>query len=301
MRRVTSPSHRAFAEGRSDGDRVFSGEDLTGSPGISEPAGRPRKPRCIPDAGGLRAISRAAMVLRALGAHRSGLTLSELADVTALPMSTCHRLVAALDQEGLVLAQPRGRIFLGPAMTQHSVAGQTLLAPEIRHAMQMLSSQLDETVDVAVLDGHAICFIAQSRAGERLRPVSSVGVRFPLHCTGSGKAFLASMGRSRAAALLPTRLPRLTAHSVTSRRALWRELADVQSTGVGFDREEHHLGIASLATLIPDSHGRTVAMSVVVPAVRFCGRESDLAAALLSTSALARQHATSARRNSAPV
>jgi DNA-binding IclR family transcriptional regulator len=251
--------------------------------------------------GGLQTVGRTAAVLRALIAHPEGLTLSELAAAVALPVSSVHRLVTALDAEGLVRAQPRGRIFLGPLITQRPAEDEAVLAPEVREAVRALSAATQETVDVAVLDGDAIRFVAQAPGGGRLRAVSSVGVRLPLHCTGMGKAFLSRMDRAEASARLPRRLPRLTAHGLTSRRALWRELEDVRATGVGFDREEHHLGIAAAATLVDDSAGTTVALGLVVPAVRFHGREERLVAALLAVAGAAQRRANSAARKSAPV
>lgn len=247
----------------------------------------------------LQTVGRTAAVLRALIAHRAGLTLSELAAVIGLPVSSLHRLVVALDEEGLVRAQPRGRIFLGPLITQMAAEGAATLAGEVRDAVRALASSVNETVDVAVLDGDALRFVAQTPGAGRLRAVSCVGVRFPLHCTGSGKAFLARMGRQQASALLPTRLPALTAHTLTSRRALWRELDEVRSTGVGFDREEHHLGIASLAAVVTDSRGTDIAISVVAPAVRFYDRERQLADGVLAAVAIVERRANSARRKSA--
>lgn len=250
---------------------------------------------------GLQTVSRTAAILRALIAHRTGLTLSELAAVVDLPISSVHRLVAALDEEGLLRAQPRGRIFLGPLITQLAPEDEAVLMPEVRDAMRALSAAVQETVDVAVLDGNAIRFVAQTAAGGLLRAVSSVGVRFPLHCTGSGKVFLARMGRAEAGALLPARLPRMTAHSLTSRRELWRELDEVRATGIGFDREEHHLGIASLATLMVDSCGTTLALSVVVPALRFYEREPELAKAVRAVATAAERRAVSGQRKSLAV
>jgi DNA-binding IclR family transcriptional regulator len=243
-------------------------------------------------------VTRTADVLRALTAARGGLTLSELAAAVALPASSVHRLVAALDEEGLVRAQPRGRIFLGPLITQRPSEGEVVPANEVREMMRGLSCNLQETVDVAILDGSSIRFVAQSTVGERFRAVSAVGVRFPLYCTSSGKAFLARMGRDRAAVLLPGRLKRHTARTMTSRRALWRELEEVRRYGVGFDREEHRMGIASLATLVTDSCGLTVAISVVTPAVRFYDREEELSAAVLAAAAAVRQRLVSAGRKS---
>ncbi len=250
--------------------------------------------------GGVRTIARAAKVLRALSDAPDGLTLSELSGSVELPVSTVHRLISALDDEGLVRAQPRGRIFLGPLMMDTSRGFETALDEEVNHVMRDLSAALQETVDVAVLDGAWLRFVAQCSASGTLRAVSSVGVVFPLHCTGSGKAFLARMSRREAASLLPKRLSRLTSRTITSRRTLWGELDEVRVTGIGFDREEHHMGIASVATVVPDARGADLAISVVVPAARFYRREEVLVARLRRAADEVRRRNVSARRKSAP-
>jgi DNA-binding IclR family transcriptional regulator len=242
-------------------------------------AGRPRKD---PTAG-LQQVARAASVLRALAGHREGLTLSALASATGLPLSSTHRLVAALDEEQLVRWQPRGRIFLGPFVTQIARAGEPIVGPDVHALMRVLAQRTQETVDLSLLDGDAIRFVAQYEGEWSLRAVSSVGVRFPLHCTGSGKAFLAGMSWSEATALLPRRLPRLTGHTTTQRRALRQELDEVRRTGLGFDREEHHLGICSIGTVVSDMRGTPVAISLVVPADRYAARETELVATLRET------------------
>ena len=236
-----------------------------------------------PPQSGLQSVARTARVLRALARHREGLTLSELATETGLPLSSTHRLVAALDDEQFVRWQPRGRIFLGPLVTQVARAGEAIVGADVHVLMRVLAKRTQETVDLSLLDGDAIRFVAQYEGEGALRAVSSVGVRFPLHCTGSGQAFLARMSWREANALLPRRLPRLTAHTTTQRRALRRELDAVRRTGLGFDREEHHLGICSVAAVVTDMRATPVAVSLVVPALRYAEREAELVAALRET------------------
>jgi DNA-binding IclR family transcriptional regulator len=252
----------------------------------------PRAERSPP--GALQSVARTAAVLRALAGHREGLTLSVLAAEVGLPLSSTHRLVAALDEEDLVRWQPRGRIFLGPLVTQIARAGEPVVGGDVHDVMRALARRTQETVDLSLMDGDGIRFVAQCEGeGETaLRAVSSVGVRFPLHCTGAGKAFLARMRWTDANALLPRRLPRMTAHTLTQRQALRRELDATWRTGLGYDREEHHLGICSVAAIVADVRATPVAVSLVVPAARFAAREPELVAALRETVAA---HAMRAR------
>lgn len=229
---------------------------------------------------GVQSIARAAAVLRALGAAPEGLALGELAAAVALPKSTVHRLVQALAAEDLARAPAGGRIRLGPGLARLGAAAQDALADTLRLPLQDLRRELDETADLAVLDGAGVRFIDQAPAPHRLRAVSAVGSTFPLHCTANGKALLAALGDDAVRDLLPARLPRFTAATITARDALLADLARVRRTGVAVDREEHTDGICAVAAAICDADGPVAAFSVPVPTQRFRGNERRYGAAV---------------------
>lgn len=229
---------------------------------------------------GVQAIARAAEILRALGSVPEGLGISEVAAATELPKSTVHRLVTALAAEQLVSHDKDGRVRLGSAIARLGLVSRDAIGGLLRPTLAGLRSQLDETVDLAVLDGSAVRFIDQIPAPQRLRAMSSVGELFPLHCTANGKALLAALPRVQVEALLPARLERFTPRTIASRPKLLAELAGVAKRGVAFDREEHTEGICAVGATIGGAEGALVALSVPVPAPRFYGREEELAAAV---------------------
>lgn len=229
---------------------------------------------------GVQAIARAGSILRALEASPAGLGTSELAAATGLPKSTVHRLVAALAEEDLVAQGGDGRARLGSGITRLATAGREALSERLRPIVLDLRRRLDETVDLAVLDGAAVRFVDQVPAPRRLRATSAVGELFPLHCTANGKALLAAMAPEQVEALLPARLERFTAVTIASRTELLAELEQVREAGLAFDREEHTEGICAVGVAIGANSG--AAISVPVPAQRFYGREEELAAAVRS-------------------
>ncbi|HWA55250.1 MAG TPA: IclR family transcriptional regulator [Solirubrobacterales bacterium] len=230
---------------------------------------------------GVQAIARAAAILRALEEEPQGLGISELATVTALPKSTVHRLVTALAAERLASQDGEGRVRLGSAVARLGAASREALAEQLRPVLVDLRRRLDETVDLAVLDGVAVRFVEQVPAPRRLRAMSSVGELFPLHCTANGKALLAAMPTEQVEALLPARLERFTPQTITSRKKLLEELARVGETGVALDRGEHTEGICAVGAVVSGDGGNPLAaISVPVPAPRFYGREEELAAAI---------------------
>ena len=159
-------------------------------------------------ASGVQVISRAAEILRALQSAPGGLSQAELASRIGLARSTVHRILATLEQEGLVASgQPRGRYRLGPEITLMADAARRALVTHIRPLLEQLSRRLDETVDLSVLDHNQATFVDQVVANHRLRAVSAVGESFPLHCTANGKAFLAAMPNAMVNAVLPRHPP----------------------------------------------------------------------------------------------
>ncbi len=211
------------------------------------------------------------------------LSQAELATRIGLARSTVHRILATLEQEGLVAsAQPRGRYRLGPEITLMAEAARRALVTHIRPLLEQLSRRLDETVDLSVLDHNHATFVDQVVANHRLRAVSAVGESFPLHCTANGKAFLAAMPNGAANAALAATLPALTRHTITSPDVLRKELELVREEGVAYDREEHTEGICAVGAVLQEVGGQLVAVSVPMPVQRFYGREPELAAALLS-------------------
>jgi DNA-binding IclR family transcriptional regulator len=223
--------------------------------------------------GGVQVLGRAAAVLRAIHEHPEGMSLSEIATAVGLPRSTIHRLTSALAHEGFVeAASPRGRLRLGPEIGRLARGSRPELREQLRPFLEMLAAELGETVDCAVLDGHQMRFIDQIPAPHRLRAVSAVGARFPLHCTANGKAALALMGREHAQLIIPARLERFTPTTITRRSELLAELDLIAESGVAFDHEEHSEGICAAGIAISDFSRRISAVSVPMPAQRFTGR-----------------------------
>jgi len=81
----------------------------------------------------------------------------------------------------------------------------------------------------------------------------------PIHCTASGKLFLAMMEPERRRRLLDTlNLSALTEKTITSRSRLETELAETASRGYGTDDEEFILGLVAIAVPVTDAKGRLV-------------------------------------------
>lgn len=233
----------------------------------------------------IKVIARAAAVLRALSGHPQGVSLSELAEQVELPRSTIHRIVSALAAEDLVISSQAGRLRLGPGLIRLAAAERLDLRAEVRPHLEELSARLNETVDLAVLEGDSVLFLDQVAAAQRLRAVSAVGSVFPAYCTANGKALLAELPLGVVQKLLPSRLPQRTPNTITTRGKLEAELKTIRRQGYAVDREEHAVGICAVGVTIRDSFGTEMAVTVPLPTQRFIGREAEISEGLRATSA----------------
>jgi DNA-binding IclR family transcriptional regulator len=230
---------------------------------------------------GVQVVARVAQVLRCLSSEPDGLTLSELSVRTGLARSTAHRLIAALAEEGFVEIAPHGLLFIGPALVRIVVTSGRDLRQVVAPYLERLSREVHETVDLAVLDDGHVLFIDHHTARRDLRVVAEIGARLPLHSTASGKALLAALAPDEVNRLLPKRLTRATANTITNRRALLAELAQAGATGLAYDREEQTAGIAAIGTAVRVGVGGLVAITVVLPVARLALEEKHIVAALL--------------------
>jgi DNA-binding IclR family transcriptional regulator len=232
---------------------------------------------------GVQVLARAATILRLLAADSSGgLTFSELVARSGLPRTTVHRIRGALEHEDFVSTDAAtGRLHLGPGIMRLAMARRDL-PTVVRPYLEQLSRELNETVDLAVLDGVHVLFIAQQPAPQRsLMVVSRVGARFPAYCTANGKALLAQLPMEEIRRRLPKRLETPVPHAPVSRRALLAELEEVRAGGLAYDCEEHRTGICGIGVAITDIDGSSASISVPMPAVRFREDPDTVAAALL--------------------
>lgn len=218
-------------------------------------------------------LRRAAAALDEIATEPGRLRLVDLGARLGLPKSTVRRLMVGLTDVGLATVDSAGRFGLGARLLALTSADSAQLAARFRPALERLAAQTGETVDLSVLRGRQMWFVDQVESAHRLRAVSAVGVRFPLHDTANGKAALARLDEPAAEAVLAD------LDSDTAAR-LRTELGDIRAGGIAYDRDEHTVGIsaAGIAGRVPGGH--IVAVSVPAPTERFVAGEQAIVAAL---------------------
>jgi len=173
------------------------------------------------------------------------------------------RLLGAMQRAGYVAATPTENGFVhGPQAT--SLALATLRACAFTRAcravLTKLVGTLGETCNLTAPDGDRVVYMERVETSEPLRLFFAVGSHVPMHCTASGKLFLASMNRlerSRVLARLP--LTRNTPRTLTDPARLEAELERLAARGIGIDNEEFVRGMSAVAVPVRDGEDRVVA------------------------------------------
>ena len=221
---------------------------------------------------GIEVLNRAVDILEAFThAPTPTLRLADLAQRTGLPKATLHRLLAALEVQGLVERTDGGhqlgiRLF---ELGEH-VPRKTRLREAALPFMQDLFEATHDTVHLGVLEGTEVVYLERIRGHRSGTLPSRVGGRLPAYCTGVGKAMLAYLPpEALEAALARQSFHRFTPHTLASRAALLEELEAIRKRGHAWDAEEHEAGIICCAVPILSRRGRVMgALSVTSTTAR---------------------------------
>jgi DNA-binding IclR family transcriptional regulator len=125
--------------------------------------------------------------------------------------------------------------------------------------LQSVVDAVGETCNFTALSGDEVIYLDRVEARWPLRLHLEPGSRVPMHCTASGKLFLASMEAERRKRMLDSlTLTGMTERTVTSRDRLEQEIAEIVARGYSTDDEEFILGLIAVAVPVTDAKGRVI-------------------------------------------
>lgn len=202
-------------------------------------------------------------VLDALAEYRDGLRLSDLVELLGLSKSTAHRLLSTLRELGVVTKDgEEGRYLLGSRLALYAqTSGHPhtgLIAPFYATA-ERIRDRHDETIQLAVLSGAEVTFVAYVETTQPVRLFARVGRRLPAHASASGKAILAFRDSSALAPVLDAGLARLTDRTLTEEDRFQTELETIRSHGWATEIEESSRNLSCFSVPVLDASGSAVA------------------------------------------
>lgn len=238
------------------------------------------------------ATLRAVAVLEIIVRADRPVSLTEVMAEVALPKPTVYRILTLLEHSGLLLREPDGKRYtVGPRLARFGA--EILMNSSVRgsrHAiLQRLVGDIGETCNFTMLDGSEVVYLDRVETAWPLRMNLQPGSRVPLHCTASGKVFLAMLSRARRAKLLDNLpLQRYTENTITDRRKLEQELDRIRRDKVSTDNEEYLAGLVCVAVPVLSRSGKPCAsVAVHAPIARMSMDQALAHVAALRRAAIA--------------
>ncbi|WP_163509458.1 IclR family transcriptional regulator [Fodinicola acaciae] len=235
-------------------------------------------------------LARGLLLLDAFGEADTELTLAQLAARTGLPKPTAHRLVNGLAEWGGV-ERTAGGYRLGMKLFElgHRVPRRRDLREAALPYLEDLYEATHENIHLAVPDGVHTLFVEKLN-GHRSTPIlSGAGGRMPVHCTATGKTFLALGPPEWFRQAVSAGLTRHTPRTIVMPGLLQRDLARVVERGYGVNHEEAEVGVSAVAAPIFDSRRRIVAAISITGNARRLDAERLAPAVRTAASALTRE------------
>ena len=225
-----------------------------------------------------RTVSRVMSILEVVVASEpNGLRLADLSDTLGAPKSSLHGLARGLVATGY-LREYRGRYYRGPAVAMLTLDGQQIPAA-YHHALQTLSSTLNETALLATLAGDSVINLDIVEPQQTIRASPPLHKRRPLWPNSSGKVFLAYMD--------PHRRDRyLNRHhkDPTQQQHIRTELQTIHTTAIAYNRGETTPDLYGIATPITiTGTDTTLTLAIAGPTTRLHNQLQTIATTLKTT------------------
>lgn len=203
---------------------------------------------------------RAIRIIEILALSVEPLTFSELLQQTTIPKTSLIRQLKALVQGGYITQLPAQIGYTLAPRTMHFSARalrSTHFTKAATRILQQLVEQINESCNLTVLVGDSVQYLAreESHSSWSLQLHVQPGTPVPLHCTASGKLFLANLPLIEQKNYLKRLdLTAYTPNSITNSDALKKDLDNTYRQGFGIDNEEFVQGMVAMAIPIYSPH-----------------------------------------------
>ena len=211
----------------------------------------------------VQCLEKALILLAELARVAKEIDLWELSRRTGLSKSTASRLLATMEQRGIVRQNSITRRFsLGPDLIRlGSIASDQLGLSELFHPfLEELVEATGETASLAILSQNQALYIDQVLSSRMIRSFPPVGTHIDLHCSAVGKVLLSELPPDQIQLVLQERgLTAYTKNTITNLNQLFKLMEVVRENGYALDLEEKEIGGICIAAPLRKYTGQIIA------------------------------------------
>lgn len=212
-----------------------------------------------PDLGSsITSLRKAFALLNAVAASSQPLTIAEASAAANLSRPTGYRIVEALIAESHLSQDASGRLHVG--FSSLPLAAKVLdtnrLRMEALPALQELSKSTGRRANLGVLYRGQILHIVGAEKPSLPIRYARFGKIVPLHCSAMGKALLAYLPEDHVQALIDSQgMKAHTPNTLTTYKALMKELKTVRKNGFSVSNQENVVGLFAVAAMVRGESG----------------------------------------------
>lgn len=227
----------------------------------------------------MQGIERAFSVLRALAASSDSSGVSEVARATGLPKSTTSRILASLEDLGMVdRVGDDGRYAIGAGLA--TLTGNATPAGSLRELCRPylveLAEKSGEGTGLAIEDRGEVLYVDHVGSSSPVQIRDWSGTRYPHHTVAAGFALMSTWSDDQLVDYAAAGMEPFTRQTVTSLTALRKKMRTVRSAGAAWTRTEFSDEIIGVSAPIIGSNGDAIgALSIYGPAWRFPGDRDE--------------------------
>lgn len=212
---------------------------------------------------GVKSARRVLGILELLAGSSDGLKFPQIADLLGLPKSSLHGLLSTMQGMGWITFEGSTRTYRIGVRAWEVGQGYNHardLALVAEEHLRAARTELNETIQLGVLDGTEVLYIAKMDADRPFRLVSRVGMRLPAWATGLGKVLLAYLpGEELRRRMADVTFEAFTDTTIRDLEQLEQVLARIRAEGIGRDEGEHTAFVYCVAAPVRDKSGAVVA------------------------------------------
>lgn len=203
-------------------------------------------------------LGRGLALIEAFDDEHPRMTVAQAAARTGIPRSAARRHLLTLCHFGY--AQTDGKLFwLGARVLRlgQSYLGASRLPRLVQPFIQRLSASTGETVNVSVLDGHEVVYVARSNSPRLVSIGFHAGARAPAHVVAPGIVLVAGLADEALAQWVQAHeFVAFTARTITDSDRFVAQVKAARATGYWMVEQQLNAGLTGVAMALTDRRGR---------------------------------------------
>ena len=217
-----------------------------------------------------KSIKRSFRIIDLIVKEGRPLPLAEINEFIDAPKTTIFEILQSLTELGILNVIDNGTKSYSLGIKLLTIGTKCLDSINLRKIvhthLEEVTQQTSSIGFLAVENKGELVYLDKSvHTGATLQPVFEVGMQAPMHCTGLGKALLASYKVKKSDEIIKLRgLRKITENTITKKVELKEDLKKIRERGFSIDNEENEKGIYCVAAPIYNHLSEPVAAISIV-------------------------------------